>query len=58
MISILPGAIGIVIVLLIGPTLRDAFNFGPLHSLDFVVATMAGFASVTWFEIYKRRVSR
>ena len=53
-----PGAIAMVIVLLTVPALRDAFNFGPLHPLDWVVAVIAGFASVTWFEIYKRRHSR
>ena len=50
---ILPGAIGMVIVLLTVPALRDAFNFGPLHPLDWIVAVLAGFVSVMWFEIYK-----
>ena len=54
---ILPGAIGMVIVLLTVPALRDAFNFGPLQPLDWVVAVTAGFASVIWFEIYKRQAS-
>ena len=54
---ILPSAIAMVIVLLTVPALRDAFNFGPLHPLDWVVAVIAGFASVIWFEIYKRRAS-
>ncbi len=54
---ILPSAIGMVIVLLTVPALQDAFNFGPLHPLDWVVAVFAGFASVIWFEIYKRLAS-
>jgi P-type Ca2+ transporter type 2C len=54
---ILPGAIGMIIVLLTVPVLRDAFNFGPLHLLDWVVAAVAGFVSLSWFEIYKRHAS-
>ena len=55
---ILPGAIGMVIVLLTVPALRDAFKFGPLHPVDWIVATTAGLVSVMWFEIYKHRTGR
>jgi Ca2+-transporting ATPase len=53
---ILPGAIGMVIVLLVVPSLRESFNFGPLHLLDWAVAVIAGLASVAWFEIYKHQL--
>jgi Ca2+-transporting ATPase len=55
---ILPSALGMVIVLLTVPALRDAFNFGPLEPSNWVVAVIAGSASVSWFEIYKRRATR
>ncbi len=51
---ILPGAIVMVVPLLTIPGLRDAFNFGPMHPIDWIVAIAAGFVSVTWFELYKR----
>ena len=40
------------------PPLRDAFNFGTLHPLDWVVAVVAGLVSVSWFELFKIRASR
>jgi Ca2+-transporting ATPase len=55
---VLPPAIAMVVLLLTIPALRDAFNFGPLHPLDWLVAVAAGSLSVTWFEIYKRRTGR
>jgi Ca2+-transporting ATPase len=55
---ILPAATAMVILLLTVPALRDAFSFGPLHPLDWIVATTVGFVSVTWFEIYKHRTAR
>jgi len=55
---ILPGAIGMVIVLLTVPALRGAFHFGPLHPVDWVVAVVAGSVSVVWFEIYKGHAVR
>jgi Ca2+-transporting ATPase len=51
---ILPGAIAMVVVLLTVPPVRDAFHFGPLTPLWWVTAVVAGSASVTWFEVYKR----
>jgi len=47
-----------VLVLLTVPALRDAFSFGPLDPLDWAVAIIAGFASVTWFEMHKLHASR
>jgi Ca2+-transporting ATPase len=55
---ILPAAVGMVTVLLTVPALRDAFNFGPLQPLHWAVAIVAGSASVTWFEVYKRHTPR
>ena len=55
---ILPTAIGMVVILLTVPALRDAFNFGPLHLADWLVAVTAGTASVSWFEIYKHCAHR
>lgn len=55
---ILPGAVAMVVVLLTIPVLRDAFDFGPVHPLDSIVAVTTGFLSVTWFEIYKHRTTR
>jgi Ca2+-transporting ATPase len=54
---ILTGAIGMVVVLLTVPALRDAFNFGPLDPLDWIISVTAGFVSVTWFEVYKHRAA-
>jgi Ca2+-transporting ATPase len=55
---IVAGAISMVIVLLTIPVLRDAFSFGPLRPVDWIVAVLAGSASVTWFEVYKQRTHR
>ena len=55
---ILSGAVGMVVVLLTVPALRDPFNFGPLQLADWIVAVVAGSASVTWFEIYKHHSNR
>ena len=50
---IVAGAAALVVVLLTVPALRDAFQFGPLHPTDWFVGLAAGFAAITWFEIYK-----
>jgi Ca2+-transporting ATPase len=55
---ILPAAIALLVLLLTIPAFRAAFNFGPLQPSDWAVATVAGSASVTWFEIYKHRTGR
>ncbi len=52
---ILLGATVMVGALLTVPGLRHAFNFGPIGMVDWIVATLAGLASVGWFEVYKRR---
>ncbi len=46
------------VVLLSVHRLRTAFNFGPMRPLDWLVAVVAGFIGVAWFEIYKARTSR
>lgn len=50
---ILTVASGLLVVLLLVPGLRDAFNLGPLGPLDWAAAVGAGFAGVAWFEVYK-----
>jgi len=35
------------------PWLRTAFHFGPIRPVDWVVAIVAGFVGVAWFEAYK-----
>jgi len=52
---ILPGAAAMVIVLLTVPALRHAFNFGPLHPTDWLIACAGGCIAITWFELLKRR---
>jgi Ca2+-transporting ATPase len=36
------------------PTLRDAFQFGPLSPADCLLALVAGFLGVAWFEAFKK----
>ena len=45
-------------VLLSVPRLRTAFNFGPMRPVDWLVAVVAGFIGVAWFEVYKARTAR
>ncbi len=54
---ILAGA-ALLVVLLTVPSLRSAFHFGPMKPTDWLVALVAGFIGVAWFEIYKARVRR
>jgi Ca2+-transporting ATPase len=55
---IISGAIALVVILLTVPVLRDAFNFGPLHPVEWLMAITAGFVAIGWFELYKTRTSR
>ena len=50
---ILVGAGALLAGLLLIPVVRDAFGFGPLGPLEWVVAIVAGIAGVAWFEVYK-----
>ena len=43
------------VVLLSVRQLREAFDFGPMQPVDWMVALVAGFIGVVWFEIYKVR---
>ena len=54
---ILAGA-ALLVVLLTVPSLRNAFHFGPMKPADWLVALVAGFLGVAWFEVYKARVRR
>ncbi len=46
------------VVLLSVRRLRTAFNFGPMRPVDWLVAVVAGFIGVAWFEVYKARTAR
>jgi Ca2+-transporting ATPase len=50
---ILSGAVTLLVALLSVPALRQAFNLGPVTLTDWLVALVAGFAGVAWFEAYK-----
>lgn len=50
---ILAGAPALLVLILTVPALRHAFNFGPLPALGWLIAVVAGFVGVAWFEIYK-----
>lgn len=50
---ILGGAIGMLVLLVNVPLLRDAFNLSYLNATDWLLVFVAGFGSVLWFEIYK-----
>ena len=52
---ILSLAATLLIVLLSVPRIRAAFNFGPMRPSDWLVAVVAGFIGVVWFEVYKGR---
>ena len=43
------------VVLLSVRQLREAFDFGRMRPVDWMVALVAGFIGVVWFEIYKVR---
>ncbi|HET9648218.1 MAG TPA: cation-translocating P-type ATPase [Microlunatus sp.] len=48
------GAAGVLLVaVLTVPALRAAFNFGAITLTDALIAAVAGFIAVAWFEIYK-----
>lgn len=52
--------LGLAVILLVAllgvGELREAFDFGPMRALDWLVALAAGALGVTWFEIWKLRV--
>ena len=50
---ILAGAATLLVVVLVVPGLRDAFGFGPMSPVEWLVALVAGGAGVVWFEVYK-----
>jgi Ca2+-transporting ATPase len=55
---ILTMAAAMLVVVLTVPALRTAFDFGPMRPIDWVVALVAGFIGVVWFEVYKAWVHR
>ena len=50
---VLGAAVILLAVLMNVPGLRHAFKFGAITLADWFVAIAAGFAGVTWFELYK-----
>ena len=50
---VLLGAIGMVVLLVNVPLLREVFNLSYLHADEWLLVFVAGFGSVSWFEIYK-----
>jgi len=44
----------LLVVLLTVPGIRNAFNFGPMSLTDWLIALVAGFVGVSWFEVYKK----
>jgi Ca2+-transporting ATPase len=51
---IIGGAVVFLILILNIPFLIDLFQFEKIGYLEFIVCTLAGFFSITWFEIYKK----
>ncbi|TFB46729.1 cation-translocating P-type ATPase [Cryobacterium tagatosivorans] len=49
------GAGTLLLLVLLVPGLREAFNLGPIGPGEWAVAIFAGFAGVAWFEVYKAR---
>lgn len=50
---VLGGGIGMLILLVNVPIMREAFNLAHLDLSQWVLVLVAGFGSVLWFEIYK-----
>ena len=55
---ILAATASLLIMVLVVPGLRRAFNFGPITPRDWIIAVAAGFIGVAWFEIYKTAAAR
>src|SRR5512133_17432 len=55
---LLGGAGMLLVAVLTVPGLRVAFNFGAITLTDWLVAAVAGFIGVAWFEIYKAAARR
>lgn len=50
---VLGGGIGMLVLLVNVPIMREAFNLAYLDLSQWIVVLLAGFGSVLWFEIYK-----
>ncbi|HET7279999.1 MAG TPA: cation-translocating P-type ATPase [Dermatophilaceae bacterium] len=55
---VLGGAIVLLVALLGLPWTREAFDLGAIRVLDWLVAVVAGFLGVLWFEAYKGIAAR
>jgi P-type Ca2+ transporter type 2C len=51
---IVGGAVLILILILNIPFLLDLFQFEKIGLVELLICTVAGFATITWFEIYKK----
>jgi len=51
---IVGGAIVFLVLILNIPFLLDLFQFENIGIVEFLICTAAGFATITWFEIYKK----
>jgi Ca2+-transporting ATPase len=50
---VLGGAVACLALVLIWPVAQRLFHFAPVQGLDLLLACLAGFASILWFELYK-----
>jgi Ca2+-transporting ATPase len=50
---VLGGSSAFLAMVLTWPVTQRLFHFAPLHSRDLLLACLAGFASILWFEGYK-----
>ncbi|PKN88951.1 MAG: ATPase [Deltaproteobacteria bacterium HGW-Deltaproteobacteria-1] len=50
---VLGGALIFLGLVIFVPFLQGIFHFAPMHTIDFCLALIAGFVSITWFEILK-----
>ena len=50
---VIGGALGVLVLVLYVPFVRDLFRFSTLHILDLVICFVAGVFSVMWFEALK-----
>lgn len=47
------GGIGMLVLLVNVPIMREAFNLASLNMTQWIIVVVAGFGSVLWFEVYK-----
>lgn len=50
---VLGGGVGMLVLLVNVPIMREAFNLAYLNVTQWILVVLAGFGSVLWFEVYK-----